>query len=251
MEFSNGITVLTDYGESRAYGLDSPVYPLGEIVPEVVTLSHQHADHAGGVLPEGVGIVLRGDEPHRIDEPHHIKGLTITSIPTYEGNLGTPDNVSFLFQLGELRILHLGDCQALMTGLGEGREEGQEEPGLRERIRRLYPDHYDVALLPVGFVDDILEEAAQFATLLNADFLIPMHYWTPGDRDTFLQGMEGRRDAGGRPYRVNIQESAGIRVSAGGADMESAWVLGLTPSPPPHPRSSNPAPPYSRSSGVR
>jgi L-ascorbate metabolism protein UlaG (beta-lactamase superfamily) len=234
MEFSNGITVLTDYGESRAYGLNSPIYPLGEIVPHLVTLSHEHADHAGGVLPEGVGLVLRGDKTFEAE------GLTITPIPTYEGNLETPDNVSFLFQLGELRILHMGDCQALITGLAGGGEEGQEDPGLRERIRQLYPDHYDVALLPIGFVTDILEEATRFATLLDADLLIPMHYWTPGDRDTFMGAMEGRRDARGRPYHVSIQEGPGIQVPAEGTEAQTIQVLGLTPAPPPHLRSPNP-----------
>ena len=62
LEFPTGLTVLTDYGESRAYGLDSPVFELGAVRPDLVTYSHDHADHAGGELPEGVGRVIRNGE---------------------------------------------------------------------------------------------------------------------------------------------------------------------------------------------
>jgi L-ascorbate metabolism protein UlaG (beta-lactamase superfamily) len=52
LRLDNGVTVLTDHGESRAYGLDSPIYDIGALRPDVVTRSHDHADHAGRGLPE-------------------------------------------------------------------------------------------------------------------------------------------------------------------------------------------------------
>ena len=135
--FGDGPTVLTDYGESNAYGLDSPVHPLGGLVPELVTLSHDHADHAGGELPDGVGTILRGERSLSAG------GLTVTPIPTYEGSLEAPDNASFLFEFGGMKVLHLGDCQGLMVAADT------------TLIRSLYPDRYDLVLLPIGFVRDI------------------------------------------------------------------------------------------------
>jgi L-ascorbate metabolism protein UlaG (beta-lactamase superfamily) len=216
----DGLSVLTDYGESNAYGLDSPIYGLGSLIPDVVTLSHRHADHAGGTLPPGVNRILRGlEEESGFEE----KGLRITAIPTYEGQLDTPDNTSFLFEYGGLKVLHLGDCQALMTALAE--------PGVRERIQALYPDTYDLVLLPIGFVTDIVEPAAVFAGLLDARRIVPMHYWSPADRDRFLDRLAGRTDGRGRPYRIVRSEGPDLALDVTVSDPDSVTVIGLSPAP--------------------
>ncbi len=216
----NGLTVLTDYGESNAYGLDSPVHAPGSLTPDVVTISHAHPDHAGGTLPPAVGRMLRDGEGFEG------KGLRLTAIPTFEQSLAVSDNFSYLFEYGGLKVLHLGDCQALMTGLGE--------PGIRDRVRTLYPDTYDLVLLPIGFVRDILEEAAAFAALLDARRMVPMHFWSPADRDRFLELMAGRTDSRERAYRVRSSPAAGLSLMSGEAVRDPAVeVIGLTPAPLP------------------
>ncbi len=222
LEFPTGLTVLTDYGESHAYGLDSPVYDVGIVRPDVVTRSHEHADHAGGQLPDGVGTVLTGVESFEA------KGVRITAIPTFEAAPDRSDNVSFLLEYGDLKILHLGDCQALILHAAE--------PAVRERIRQMYPDTYDLVLLPIGFISDILGEAAEFATLIDARHMVPMHYWSPADRDAFLDSVSGRSDARGRSYRVRVSPDAllGIGVEPG-REREPA-IIGLTPAPLPERR---------------
>jgi L-ascorbate metabolism protein UlaG (beta-lactamase superfamily) len=217
LAFPHGPTVLTDYGESNAYGLDSPVFPLGHVRPDIVTLSHDHPDHAGGILPEPHGAVLRGASRHEE------QGLTITPIPTHENDLEQPDNVSFLFEYGGVRILHLGDCQGLMTFM--------EAAGVRDRIQTLYPDRYDLVLLPIGFVREILSQAAEFVTLLNADVIVPMHYWDPQDQERFLDIMRGMTDGGGRPYQVRPGGGAVLRVPSRGDPPPLVEVVGLTPGP--------------------
>jgi L-ascorbate metabolism protein UlaG (beta-lactamase superfamily) len=214
LTFEDTLTVLTDYGASRAWGLDSPVYDFGAIRPDIVTRSHEHLDHAGGELPEGMGPLLTGDEPFEA------AALTITPIPTYERSLESPDNVSFVFDYRGLKVLHLGDCQGLMLGL--------DEPGMRDRVQQLYPDTYDLVLLPIGYVSDILAEAAQFVTLLDARRVVPMHYWSPADRDTFLGLLDGRADSRGRAYSTRIERSAGLTVSAT-ETVEHVEVIGLAP----------------------
>lgn len=220
LTFDDSLQVLTDYGESNAYGLNSPVYPLGDSRPEVVTLSHDHADHAGGRLPPVYDTILRGQGAYRRGD------LTITPIPTFEADLETADNVSFLFEYRGLRILHLGDCQGLMVALGSG------GLGIRERILGLYPGRYDLVLLPIGFVQDILAEAAEFVTLLDARAVVPMHYWDPADRDAYLDLFEPRTDSRGRSYRTRKEPGAITRMRLGSSSPGHVEVVGLTPGPP-------------------
>ncbi len=221
LEFPTGLTVLTDHGESQAYALDSPVFELGAVRPDVVTRSHDHPDHAGGELPEGVTTTVAAGERFKA------KGVRITPIPTFESGLDAPDNVSFLFEHAGLKILYLGDCQALIQRVGE--------PGVRERVREVYPDTYDLVFLPIGFVHDILSEAVEFATLLNARRLVPVHYWRPADRDAFLNMMRGRLDARGREYRVTVSPQTVYVLSGAEQQEHVVEVVGLTAGPVPLP----------------
>lgn len=227
LQFGDGPTVLTDYGESNAYGLDSPIHSLGEVIPEIVTVSHDHADHFGGELPPGIGTTLTGGEAFRSGK------LTITPIPTFESSLVRPDNFSYLFEYRGLKVLHLGDCQGLMVALRggalgeEGRRHSREE--VAEIIRDLYPDSYDLVLLPIGFTQDIIPEAAEFAGYLDARTIVPMHFWSMEDRDAFLTRMADRKDSGDRPYSSRIVEDAGFQLTVGADPVVEVEVLGLTP----------------------
>jgi len=216
LTFDDSLTVLTDYGASRAWELDSPVYDFGAVRPDVVTRSHDHLDHAGGELPDGIGRLLTGNEQYAG------QGLTITPIPTFERSLETPDNVSFVFEYRGLKILHLGDCQGLMLGL--------DEPGIRDRVRRLYPHTYDLVLLPIGYVSDILGQAAEFLTLLDTRRVIPMHYWSPSDRDAFLELLDGRTDSWGRPYQIETRQNAEFSLGEADGPVEMVEVVGLSAS---------------------
>jgi len=217
LTFDDGLTVLTDYGESRAYGLDSPIFELGALRPDVVTRSHDHPDHAGGSLPDRYGQLVTDGAGFGGN------GLTITPIPTFEGTLDTADNASYLFEYRSVKILHLGDCQALIVAV--------QDSAVQERVRALYPDSYDLVLAPIGFVRDILAEAAHFVTLLDARRIIPMHYWNPADRDAFLALLENEMDTDGRRYRVRVQQGATLRLDHGAEADSVVEAIGLTPGP--------------------
>ena len=123
-----------------------------------------------------------------------LKGVEIVPIPTYERRLDTPDNISYLFVFKGLKILHLGDCQALIANVGK--------PEIQALIRRLYPDTYDLVLLPIDFVSDISEAATEFADLLKFVRLVPMHYWTPEVKEKFSAALAAGSGVDGRPRRI-------------------------------------------------
>lgn len=229
LKFGDGPVVLTDFGESNAYGMESPVYDLGDLVPDLLTTSHDHADHLRGALPEGIGKVLGHGESFTS------RRLEITPIPTHERSLLSPDNFGFLFEYRGLKVLHAGDCQGLMVALRggalspEGSLYSREEVG--ELIQEIYPDSYDLVLLPIGSTEPILREAAEFAGFLDARIIVPMHYWDTADRTAFLERMGDRRDRLDRPYAVRASGGAEIRLLPASGPVESVEVAGLTPSP--------------------
>jgi len=217
LEFDNGISVLTDYGKSHAYGLDSPIYGLGSLKPDILTYSHQHEDHSGGTAPDGTRHVLSGNEG--LD----LKGLRIVPIPTYEQSLLKADNTSYLFIYRGIKILHMGDCQALITGI--------QEKETRKRIAEIYPDVYDLVLVPIGYVSDITGPAADFVALLQAKRLIPMHYWSPKDKEHFLAGLGKKKSGAGLAFDVDEIDGPGLCLPASGGLISSPKVISLTPAP--------------------
>jgi L-ascorbate metabolism protein UlaG (beta-lactamase superfamily) len=227
MQFGNGTTVLTDFGESNAYGLESPIFGLGGLVPDVMTISHDHPDHIGGEAPGEIDTVLTGSEAY------DSRGLRITPIPTYETTLTTPDNFSFLFEYKGLKILHLGDCQAMILGFSKAMlgPEGRFLSGqaLGEMVRETYPDSYDLVLMPIGFTQDIIPAAAAFAEYLDARTIIPMHYWTLEERDAFLARMGDRRDGMDRAYRSRLSQEPKLLITPLDGPLVEPEVVGLTP----------------------
>lgn len=194
LQLDEGVVAVTDLGESRSYGLDSPIYGLAGLVPSVATFSHRHhVDHDGKRLPEGVAHVLTGNEGLRHG------GVRITPILTYEASLDEPDNSSYVFEARGRKILHLGDVQALILA--------SDQPRIAQRIREMYPGPYDAVMLPIGFTRDIVQGATRFADLFDTGAVIPMHYWNPADRDAFCARLAGRQRADGRRY---------VRLAPGG-----------------------------------
>ena len=110
LAFGNGVTVLTDYGESRAYGLDSPVYDAGDLKPDLVLYSHHHPDHDRGKVFEGAAVVDGGSL--------RLKGLEIRAIPVSENAAG--DKAGYLFTYRGRTVFHAGDCQGDMAGIASG-----------------------------------------------------------------------------------------------------------------------------------
>lgn len=134
-------------------------YTLPRIRADVITVSHDHADHN---YTQGI----TGD-PKIIDGPgeYEIRGVFITGIPTFHnGKKGARrgPNTAFLFELDDLTICHLGDLGHVLT---------------QAQIEVL--SDIDVLLIPVGGVSTInATQAAEMVSLLEPCIVVPMHYKT-------------------------------------------------------------------------
>jgi L-ascorbate metabolism protein UlaG (beta-lactamase superfamily) len=135
-------------------------YTLGKPTAHIVTVSHEHSDHA---YVQGIG-----GEPRVVNRPgeYEIGGVLIIGIATYhdaEGGRSRGKNTVYLIQVDEVLVCHLGDLGHVLTA--------EQVEGMGD---------VDVLLLPVGGVYTINAPlAAEVVRQLEPKVVIPMHYQTP------------------------------------------------------------------------
>lgn len=151
-----GKTLLTDPYDSGAYRGTLNYAPLDE-APDVVTVSHRHADHGNTAILKGSPVIVESREARVVD------GFNIRGIATYhddrDGDL-RGDNTVFRIIVDDVAVCHLGDL-------------GQELSQARvEQIGEV-----DVLLVPVGgyFTIDA-GQATRVMEQLHPSITIPMHF---------------------------------------------------------------------------
>ena len=142
--------------------------PVG-LKADAVTISHEHADHNNVGLLAGKPRILRGltaDKKgwSKIDDK--VKEVAVHSVGVYhDGNRGADRglNTVFLFEVGGVRIAHLGDLGHLLTD---------------EQLSAI--GSVDVVLVPVGgaFTIDARQATRVIDQLHPRLIVIPMHYKT-------------------------------------------------------------------------
>lgn len=154
-----GITVLTDPYIPGAY--DGAVrYEKIKAVVDIVTVSHEHADHNGVRDLPGRPEVVRGSGDWEV-KGVKIKGVSTFHDPSQGRERGS--NAVFLYEMDHLRLVHLGDLghipeQTVVKALGK----------------------VDILFVPVGGVYTIdARQAAEVVKLLAPSIVIPMHFKTP------------------------------------------------------------------------
>jgi len=166
IETPGGLTILTDPNEGIGYRA-----PSGEI--DIVTVSHEHFDHnKTEVAPDAR--VIRGltDDGDWAEIDETIVDVQIRSFPSYhDGNQGDDrgENSIFVFDIGDLRIVHAGDY---------GGDAAFEDLATLEEYFES-TRFADVLLVPVGGHFTIGPEAADaLISSWRSRLSIPMHYRT-------------------------------------------------------------------------
>jgi L-ascorbate metabolism protein UlaG (beta-lactamase superfamily) len=173
IETAAGTKIITDPYESGGYA-GAVGYLPANIEVDIVTVSHQHADHN---YTQGLGCPRIVDRPGRFT----IKDVKIEGILSYhdkEKGLLRGQNIIFVFEIENLKIAHFGDL-------------GTEDIDI-ERFKGI-----DIVFMPIGgtFTVDA-GEAAAIINKINPKIAIPMHFKTPKlkfDIDTaegFLSGED-------------------------------------------------------------
>lgn len=162
LESSQGTKILTDpLGEETGYALP-------QVIPDIITISHEHFDHNYVRPYKDIPKVIRGLSPdakewQNINET--IKDVKMYTVPTYHDKREGKDrgkNSIFVFLIDELRLAHLGDLGHTLTP---------------EQIKAV--GELDVLLIPTGGVFTIDPwEATEVIKQLNPRIVIPMHFRT-------------------------------------------------------------------------
>lgn len=216
LRFADGVSVLTDYGKSNAFGLESPIHELGDLHPDVVLYSHHDEDHDRGDEFPGATIL---DGAH-LHEEVGFDGIVFEPIKTRENAPG--DNTSFLITFEDLRIVFAGDCQSEIEAIEQAAE--------RERLETLFPGRIDLLFLPIDWTHPITAQAVAFVELVQPRMLIPMHYWSEQARSDFLSALAEKNSPAEKRFLIEKPGRPDYTIGGGGHGTAIA-VISLEPAP--------------------
>jgi L-ascorbate metabolism protein UlaG (beta-lactamase superfamily) len=176
--------------------------PPADLHADAVTVSHEHQDHNNVALVRGKPRILRGLTPDKkgwmkIDEK--IKDISIRSVGVYHDDKKGAEiglNTVFVFEVGGVRIAHLGDLGHILTD---------------EQISAI--GSVDVVLVPVGGVWTVdAHKATEVVDQIRPRLVtIPMHYRTDPLTIKELATVDGFL-AG----RSNVRHETGPRLAITG-----------------------------------
>ena len=147
-----GAVVTDPYGDDIGYRLP-------RIRADIVTVTHEHPDHANVKAIKGNPQVISGPGEYEI------KGIFVIGIPAQSEETQTKvgvRNTLYLFDFEGVTVCHLGDLRRVPT------QSQLEELG-----------DVDVLLIPVGGGTTLgAAKASEVISLLEPKIVIPMHYKT-------------------------------------------------------------------------
>lgn len=160
-------TVVTDPFDTQMVGIK---YPQQEA--DIVTVSHDHADHNAADKVTGVRKVIEGPGEYEV------MGVSIIGYKTYHDSKNGEErgkNTVYVFETEKLRVCHLGD-------LGHSLSE--------DLVNEL--GDIDILIVPVGgdyTIDSKL--AAEAVNKIEPFIVIPMHYQQEGLKADTFSSLDG------------------------------------------------------------
>lgn len=197
----DGTKIITDPYEAGGYGGAVGYGKINETA-DIVTVSHDHADHnAVGQVP-GKPSVVKGEGSHRTGG-FNFRGHAVS----HDGKGGDErgKNVIYTFEVDGVHLCHLGDLGHPLTDAQLG------DLGA-----------VDVLFIPVGgFFTIDSAQAGRICQQLSPKVVIPMHYKTPkcgfpiAPVDDFLKGR----------LRVKRLSASEIQLERGSLPKEQETVV--------------------------
>ena len=166
---------------------------LSRMDAEVVTVSHEHDNHAFTSVVRDGAYEIRGPGEYEV------AGVSVVGVPTYhdaEKGAKHGRNTVYLIEIDDVRVVHLGD---LGHKLDDAEAEAVASP--------------DVLLVGVGGRSTMNgAQAAEVVRQLEPRYVVPMHYAIPGLKlqldpiDRFLKEM-GVTASDAQP-KLTVQKSS-------------------------------------------
>jgi L-ascorbate metabolism protein UlaG (beta-lactamase superfamily) len=186
IESPGHIRIATDYND----------YMRPMVIPDIVTMNHAHTTHYTDRPDPAIKHVLRGwrddGKPAGIDVTYqdvHIRSVT-TNIRDWSGGTQKNGNSIFVFEIGSLCIAHLGHLHHTLT------QQQLDEIG-----------RVDVVMVPVdGSYTLDLDGMVEVLQSLKAPLMIPMHYFSYGTLERFLERVRDK-------YAIERNETPSVIVS--------------------------------------
>jgi len=196
----SGVRILTDPYTPGAFGLG---YGPPAETADIVTVSHEHADHNNTAAVKGKPEVVRGAGVHKV-KGVEIKGVS-TSHDEASGSQRGP-NVVFCFTLDGVRVCHLGDLGHDLA------------PGLLAEIGPV-----DVLMIPVGGTFTIDANAAsRVADRIAPKVVIPMHFQNERCRDFPVAAVDDFRK---KRQRVRMVDGSEVEIKKENLPAETETVV--------------------------
>jgi L-ascorbate metabolism protein UlaG (beta-lactamase superfamily) len=166
IESARGVTAATDYND----------YVRAATVPVIATMNKAHTTHYSRNPESGITHLLPGwgtgggKAEHDITEGDMRVRNVSTNIRSFSGATDYDGNSIFIFEVGELCVVHLGHLHHTL------------EPGHLRAIGRV-----DVLLVPVdGGATLDMDGMFEVLKTLQARVMIPMHYFGQATLERFL-----------------------------------------------------------------
>ena len=194
-------SVVTDPFDPKSTGLAFP-----KVSADVLTVSHQHADHNYIEKVEGNPFIVEGPGEYEIKE------VRVIGYPTFHDSSSGSErgqNIMFLITIDDISILHCGDLGHKLTD---------------ETLKSM--DQVDILLIPTGGVFTIdAKVAAQVTSQLDPGIVIPMYYNRKGLDQNIYKELAGVEDFISQIGEKDVQPEDKLTITKSQMPEETQMVV--------------------------